>query len=293
MTSVAQGSLTEEMTVSGNVAFENDGFPAEDSFRFGVSRTSNRLSVGNIDADLSRGEESTITGTVTNTGGNTLQDLELVFSPRNPELTVKQSSYAVGDLQQGEEARFEFPVELSDDAEPGPRIYSLQATYSNPSTGSKGSNSLSFSSTIAQSEGDFIVEAEGNVTAGSSTEYSIEVTNPSNSTYEDIDARIFTSDPVSADDDRAYIEELAPGESDELTFEVSASGEALEKNYPIRSDFRYDVGSDSKLSDTYRTGLEVTAPEESSSPLPLILLVVVVAGAAGFYLYRNGNPLEE
>lgn len=287
---VAPNALSGDMSARATVSFEDDGYPDTDSFTFPVStRGEDKISLEDVDAGLVQGSDTRIAGTVVNNGGRTLENLQLSFSPRDQYLTVKQPSYAVGTLEPGDRETFSFPVEVSSNAETGPRIYSVDAQYRNPEGGSKAATSVDFDAAITGSEGDFLVE-EVNTTVekGSSTTYTVEVTNPGNSTYENVDAKAFASDPVSADDDRSFVSELAPGESVEMDFRISASGSAMTKDYPVRMDFRYEEDGESRLSDTYRTALEVTAPESSGNPLPFILLAVLIAVAGGSYY--TGKP---
>jgi len=295
--SVAENSLSSDMTVEASANFDNDGFKEVDSFSFGVlAGSENKVSLEGVDGDLRRGSEGSISGSVVNDAGRDLNGVELVFRPDDPYLTVKQSSFAVGDLGEGEIKDFSFPVEVSSDAEAGPRLYSLSAVYRNADGDRRLTTSVDFNSEIVDSEGDFLVEPVNNsVVKGSSGTLRLNVTNPSSSSYEDVDAKIFTSDPISSSDDRAYISELEAGESEVLSFKASSSGSALAKSYPVRMDFRYELDGDSKFSDTYRSALQVREASSSgnSSASIVVLVVVLVALGAGSFYFRKPEKLWE
>jgi hypothetical protein len=288
--SVAPNALSGDLSARATVNFVNDGYPESDSFSFPVSTEGeDKISLEEVEADLLQGEDTRITGKVVNRGSRTLENLQLSFNPRDQYVTATQPTYAVGDLEPGEEKTFSFPVEVSGDAETGPRIYSVEAQYRNPEGGSRATTSVDFDSSITDSEGDFVVEeVNSTVTRGSSTTYMVEVTNPTNSTYRNVDAKAFASDPISVDDDRAFASVLPPGETREFSFRVSASGSSMLKEYPVRMDFRYEENGDSRLSDTYRTSLQVEQPESSGSSLPFIVagLVLLIGAGASYYTGR-------
>lgn len=290
--SVSGNAVKSEMSVQASASFQNDGYPEHDSFKFGVGvGGENKVSLRNVDAELRKGSKDSITGTVVNDAGRPLNSVKLVFRPDDPYLTVDQPSFAVGKLPAGGEANFSFPVEVSSDAEPGPRLYSVSAVYRNADGDRRSKTSVDFDSSVVDSRGDFVVRPVNNsVALGGSSLLKLNVTNPSSSTYRNVDAKIFTSDPLSSDDDRAFVSELGPGETRTLEFKVSSSGSALSKSYPVRMDFRYELDGDSKFSKTFRTAVNVEKPEKSSGapvlPIAAVIVVLIVLGAS----YYSGRP---
>ncbi len=291
--SVAPDAVKSEMTVQASANFQNDGFPEQDSFSFGLQADSeNKVALENIQANLTKGSENTVTGEVVNNAGRDLSDFEVVFNPDDPRLTVKQSSYAVGTLENGERASFSFPVEVSSGAEPGPRIYGLTTVYESADGSSQTRTQLNFNAEVVDSEGDFIVEpVNTTVVQGGSTVYTVNVTNPSSSTYENVDAKIYSSDPISTEDDRAFASSIESGSTEQMSFELSAGSSALTKSYPVRMDFRYEVGDESKYSDTYRTPVTVEEEESSGTPVMPIVAVLLVALAGASYYFRKPEAL--
>ncbi|MFB6182666.1 MAG: hypothetical protein ABEI78_01245, partial [Candidatus Nanohaloarchaea archaeon] len=54
----------------------------------------------------------------------------------------------------------------------------------------------------------------GSVKTGGKTVFKVKVTNPSNNTYENVEAKLFTSDPLSTSDDTSFTSNLTPGETE-------------------------------------------------------------------------------
>jgi hypothetical protein len=101
---------------------------------------------------------------------------------------------------------------------------------------------------------------------------------------------LFVDDPISSDDDEAFIGELGPGESAEITFEVSTAGSTFAKDYPVSVDFEYDrEDGTTQVSDTFR--LPVTVEEGGGGGLPITLVAglgaLVLIGVAVVVVRRR------
>ena len=67
---------------------------------------------------------------------------------------------------------------------------------------------------------------------------------------------------LTSSDDEAFIDRLESGETETITFAISAGGSALSKSYPVSLDFQYDdADGDTLLSDTYQVPVTVEEPE--------------------------------
>ena len=134
---------------------------------------------------------------------------------------------------------------------------------------------------VAPETDEFRVNAtEATVPVGSSEVVRLNVTNTENETLRNIEAKLFTNDPLSSDSDEAFIPTLEPGESATILFEVSSAGDALPKVYPVSVDFTYeDERGDTVLSETYRVPIEVTE-RERRGPLPFAIQPGLVAVAS-------------
>ena len=116
------------------------------------------------------------------------------------------------------------------------------------------------------------------------------VTNNGDSRVTNVNAKMYASSPISVGDDQAFAASLAPGQTKNLTFKLSASGSALAKSYPLQVDFQYDQNGNTKLSNYYQVPLAVSQPS-SSGGLPIgyiaVGVVVVLALAGGYIYYRR------
>jgi len=280
-------------------------FTVDYTDRDGASASSRALPVGVVpapeqtfavtggDSTLRVDEEGTLRGTVTNTGEQTVGNAVVVFETDAETVTAIERERPVGDLAPGEASDFELPLEMASSAEAGPRQFEVSVRYRNSEGDRRTSDTADVRAEVApeQRAFDLRVETEA-VEAGSSTTVRVTVTNSGEQRLSDIDAKLFAEGPLSATDDEGFIAGLEPGESDTLTFGVSASGGALAKTYPLSMDFQYDDSDgDTLTSDTYRLGLEVTEPEDDGGVgLPVVgavALVVLVVAGLGVRRLRN------
>jgi hypothetical protein len=76
-----------------------------------------------------------------------------------------------------------------------------------------------------------------------------------------------------------------------VTFELSAAGSALTKDYPLSVDFQYhQPDGDTRLSDTYEVPVEVAEADGGGTPLGLVggALGAALALIGGAYWYLRG-----
>ncbi len=128
----------------------------------------------------------------------------------------------------------------------------------------------------------------------------LKVTNVDDETLTDISAKVFPESPITAGDDTAFIPKLSAGESTEIVFDISLSGTALDKIYPLDLDFQYDTKSgDTLLSDTYQIPVEVSSSVNggqgiiSTFLLPLVAIIVVAVGGVYFYRRRQNSKAQK
>ncbi|WP_231727804.1 COG1361 S-layer family protein, partial [Haloferax profundi] len=128
---------------------------------------------------------------------------------------------------------------------------------------------------------------ESSLNIGSSGVVTLELTNNGDETLTNINAKAYASDPLSLSDDEAFVQSLEPGETAEIKFQASVSGDALAKDYPLSVDFQYErPNGDTEISDSYKVPLTATENEGGSGlPLPLIGVgaLVIIGGAVIIY----------
>lgn len=270
-----------------NVKYDTEGGVERDSRTMSTLLNTvheQSFNVSDIESTLRVGEDGDLTGEITNEGPRVVKNAVVVFQPESRNINPKDGEYAVGELSPGESVEFDYRISVNSETEAGPRQSSVQVQYRNPNGDQRVSDSVDIEYNVGEERDEFELESDLSVEAGSSESAEIEITNIDNQTLTDIQAKMFTNDPLSSGDDEAFVSELEPGESETIVFGLSAGGGATEKTYPVSVDFRYDnERGDTKISDTYRVPVSVNTSEESSSSA-LIIVALVVLGAAGWLL---------
>jgi hypothetical protein len=250
-----------------------------------------RFSFENVESTLRVGEEGELRGTVTNNGPRSVQSVVVRFADESPNIVPIENSVAVGSLEPGASESFELPIEVTEEAEAVPRNFNMAVAYRNADDERRRFEEIDATADIDEPRDEFLLDIEDReLTAGSSTLVDVEVTNNLDETITDVEAKLFTGDPLGSDDDEGYVQELEPGETTTVTFRVNAAGGTTPRTYPLQMDFRYDDESGtSKVSNTYRTAIVVTEPsDEGSSGLIVgaVIALVIVIGA-GLYWGRR------
>jgi hypothetical protein len=291
---VAAGAELRQYTLTGRVTYtDTDGIvQTSNELRASVRpRDEQSFSLSGVESTLRVNYEGTVRGTVTNEGPAPVSDAVVILRPASANFDASETEYAIPDLAPGEAAEFTFDVEVSSAADPGSRQLSFVVEYDTEDGDGRTSDPLNARIDVGAERDPFTVEAsESAVTAGQSGRLTLTVTNAEDETLSDISAKLFVDDPISSSDDEAFIDELGPGESAEITFEVSTGGSTFAKDYPVSVDFEYDrEDGTTQVSDTFR--LPVTVEESSGGGLPFGLVVgvaaVVLVGAAVVVVRRR------
>jgi hypothetical protein len=291
---------TRNYTLYGTVDYESvDGENTQSrQLQLGVTpRPEQTFAVENVEGTLRVGEEGTLRGEVVNTGSRTARSAVVQLEPPSGTITATESEYAVGTLEPDGRESFEFTVEATSESGAGPRQFSFAVEYRDVDDEQRTSDSLDARVDVGERRDEFSLEAlDTQVEAGSDGRLRVRVTNTLDEPLSDISAKLYVESPLSSSDDEAFVGGLDAGETEEVVFQLGASGSALEKTYPVQVDFRYDdADGDTRISDTYQVPIQVQIPEENGSlpvPLPVIVVVVVLvvaAGAAVVYRRRNGG----
>lgn len=292
---VAPGADQRRYALQATVAYDDENGTSRQygPLALGVTpRPEQSFALSNVQADLRVGEEGSVTATITNEGPETARDAVVVFATQNPSVHALETEYALGDLGPNESAEFDLPVEVSDAAEAGPRQFTYRVEYRNRDGDARRSDPLSARVTVEEARDLFAVEpADASLAAGDSGVVTVTVTNQGDETLRNVRAKAFAGDPLSLDDDEAFVRELEPGESAEVQFRVSVAGDALAQDYALEADFQYETADgDTELSDTYRVPVSVTASDGGGTPLTVVLAVVAVlaVAAVGGWVWFRG-----
>lgn len=252
-----------------------------------------RFRVENVSSSLRVGEEGEVTGTIVNVGEQDATDAEVQFPTEAENLFPLETAVAVGDVPAGESAEFSIPIEVGTEAEAVPKRFDLPVSFSDENGIRQTDDDPSFLADIAPERDTFGVEpVNRTITAGSGTTLEVTFTNNREETLTDIEPKLFTDSPFSSSSDEGFIQSLDPGESETVRFDLSASGSATAKTYPVTVDVRYqDAKGNSQITDSYRLPIDVLEPVESGGlgSLGTIAMVVVslLAVGGGYVWYRG------
>lgn len=291
---VSPDSSVRGYSVDGEVTFDDpEGISrVDESISLGVTpRAEQTFRIESGETTLRVGEDGDLRGTVTNEGPAPARNVVVVYESESPNVIPIETEVAVGSLESGASAEFALPIEIGGEAEAVDRVADVAVRYRNDENELRRYEDVEIAYAVGEERDDFGVEVvDREVTAGSTTTFDIVVTNNLDEPVSDIEARLFADSPLDSPEDEGFAESLAPGESTNMTFTLSAEGGATAKTYPVSMDFRYDDGDgDSTLSDTTRVAVRVVQ-SEGGFPFGIVLGVVAaltVVGGAAYYRQRE------
>ncbi|MFP8952513.1 COG1361 S-layer family protein [Natrialbaceae archaeon A-arb3/5] len=288
---VAPDTSIRQYSLDGTVQFKTaDGHQRVDE---GVSAgvipmAEQRFTISDVESDLYVGEDGDLRGVITNEGPREATNVVVQFAEESQNVIPIEREVAVGTLQAGESESFRLPLEVSGEAEPIDRALDLAVQYRTADLEQRYFEDAEAVTSVEEQRDQFLVDVvDQQIGAGETKHVDVEVTNNLDQTVTDVEASLFADDPLDSDDDEAFVEELEPGESVSMTFELEADGEATAKTYPISFDFRYDDDrGNSQLSDTTRVAIDV-AESEGGLPVLTIGLIVLTGAGLGAYVYQR------
>ncbi|QLG61697.1 COG1361 S-layer family protein [Halorarum salinum] len=292
--SAADGADPREYAVDATVEYEDaDGLARTSApLSFGLTPLPEATFVfGELESTLRVGGDGTLSGTVENAGDRTVHNAVLLLETDDPNVSPLESELAVGTLDPGESAAFEFDVEVSDSAEAGARQFGLVVEYRDVGGSRITSDETDVLADVAAPRDEFdVAPLDAEFEAGSGGQLRLEVTNNREAPVSDVSAKLFPDAPLSSGDDEAFHPNLDPGETVTLTFDLRVDDAALEKSYPLSVDFRYETADgDTRLSDAYQVPVTVSGGNGGDLPLSVLggtatLFALLVGGV--YYVRR-------
>ena len=254
-----------------------------------------QFEVRGTESNLHVGEEGDLLVTVNNAADRPVEGVVLTAETQGENVNFYNARYALGTLEAGETAQARFRVGVTAEAEPGPKIFELSGRYRDPQGGIRQTESRDVLTAVGPDRDAFELSVSNATFApGGSGTFTVEVRNQRNETLRNIQARLFTDDPLDSEDDSAFIQSLAPGESDRISLDLSVGGTASEKIYSASLDFRFDnERGDSELSDTQRVPVTVRKSGTNTGPLLVVALALVGILAAVGYRVEGLDRLRE
>ncbi|MDZ5811385.1 CARDB domain-containing protein [Halorubrum sp. AD140] len=248
------------------------------------------------------------------------EEVDAETVPADPNVVPRETRVTVGDLGVGESTTATFDAGIRTDANPGNRTLNLAVRYrgldddvivsdaldtvvdvrpeedvfsvrpAGASDGSAGGNGSADGedasggganeSTDGENASNLSVTSAG-IAPGETARYDVVVRNTGSEPVSNVQAKLFVDDPLSSDDDEAFVTSLDPGEETTVSFEVDVDGGAAAKTYSAAIDFRYDdAAGDEQLSDTHRLPVEVVDDDDGGllrSPAGIVALFSVLA----------------
>ena len=246
-----------------------------------------------VNSTLRVGEEGSVTVAVTNTGPTNVSAVAVTLATDTGNVAPIETEAALGDLAAGETAVFDLPIEITANGAPGTRQLAYDIAYTDDDGDRREGDSLTTDVRVAPDRDPFVVERKDlRVTAGQSGVVELTLTNNRGVRLTDIQAKAFADDPLSVDDDQAFVSSLEPDESATIRFTISAGGGASEKPYLLSVDFLYTTpDGDSQLSDPVNVGVMVVQPPPQRFPdwVLILLLGLIILIVAGLLIWRRSG----
>ncbi|GAB6861686.1 COG1361 S-layer family protein [Haloplanus litoreus] len=271
----------------------NDIGKQSDTLTTGVQvRPERSFAIENVETENFRVDESEarLTGQVTNTGTGVARNVVVRMDDQGPVMPTNGES-AVGTLEPGESADVSFTAAIAGDAEPGTNSFPFEVEYENADGDLRTASNPIRKTVAVEPERDRfqVSNVSTSVTPGGTAQLSAEVTYVGDSPISAVDARLFTSDPLSTSDDGAFLGRMDPGETRTATFRVSATSDALPKEYGASVEVRYDeADGDTEFTDGMAIGVGVEESAGGPPVLPIVgaLVLLVVIGGGIWYRRR-------
>jgi hypothetical protein len=243
--------------------------------------------------ELNAGTEGYITLEVQNIGHEDAKKAVITIARNDgsPVIPTEGSAY-VGDFPANGTATCIFKTSVNSGAEAQSYPLDVYVKYENHD----GDMVTSDIETIGVPVGgkiDFkIVSDPQTITAGQKKVITAQFKNTGDATAYQAQARVSMVDPFTSNDDSAFLGDIAPGETKQASFLVSADSTATVKQYGIDSEIRYrDALDNTVISDTMKLNVNVVAGKSivaqvTENPAALAAVAVLVI-AIGYFLYRR------
>lgn len=240
-----------------------------------------------VSASLRVGERGTVSGTIVNTGSTTVRDAAIVFDPPAPGIRPTTTERSVGDLEPGERADFSFPVDIAEGVAPGPRQLSLVPHYSTDRGQSVGVEPRSVRTDIEPEREPFAFAVVNGTIAPDEEGYqlTLDVRNVGAVPRREVVFSLHVPQPFTTATPTVFVDALAPGETTQLTVELSADEDAVPGTYPVAVNVTSDTPARSNAVDgPYLVPVTVAETPGTTTDLGLVVvagfvsLLLVVAG---------------
>jgi hypothetical protein len=254
-----------------------------------------RLDVESVKVSgLNAGTEGYVTLTVKNIGHEDGKKAILTIAQNDGSpITPTEGSAYIGDFPAGGTATAIFRTSVDSGAEEQTYPLDVYVKYENSDGDTVSSDIESIGIPVGGKIRFAIVSDPQTIAAGQKKVITAQFKNTGGATAYQAVGRISMVDPFSSNDDSAFLGDLAPGETKEASFLVTADGAATVKSYGIDAEVRYRDALDNQVvSDPMKLTVEVVPAKNlvstlTGNPALLALIILVIITAAGFYIYRR------
>jgi hypothetical protein len=255
--------------------------------------------IGVVSADingLNAGTEGSIRIEVKNIGHEDARNaiLTIVRNDGSPVVPSQGNAY-IGNFPSGGTATAIFKAKVTDTAEAQTYPLDVYVKYENREGDTVSSDIETIGVGVGKKTEFVIVSDPQVILPGQKKVITVKYKNTGSATAYQAQARVSMVDPFTSNDDSAYLGDVAPGETKEASFLVSADKAATLKKYGIDSEIRYrDTFDNQIISDPIKLGL--TVGEDTGfvagllkNPLLLAVIALVILGV-GYVMYRKRTP---
>ncbi|SFC40862.1 hypothetical protein SAMN05444422_10825 [Halobiforma haloterrestris] len=243
------------------------------------------FAIDDLESTLAVGYDGEVTGTLTNEGPRTVDDAVLDVTPQSESLFIEDTRYALPELEPGESTEFRYPTDVSGQADAGPRQLQFTVEYGSGDRTTATDGPISERVVIDDRYEEFSIETvAADVRQGETSEVLLEITNERPETLSNVDAKLYADSPLDAPNSDAFVNELEPGESAEIRFEIAATADAALETHPVELDFEYDTErGDTVVSDVYQHPIDVgeSNGDDGGTTVGSIVTVMALLTGAG------------
>ena len=243
-------------------------------------------------AHLNAGAEGYVTLEVKNIGHENGKKAILKISRNdNSPLVPVTSSVYIGDFLAGATVTSKFKVSVTSDAEKQVYPLDLHAEYENNEGDMVSSDIETIGMPVGNKVSFTVVSLASEMKAGQKKVITVVYTNNGGAPAYNAQARISAVDPFTSNDDTAFLGTIAPGETKEASFEVSADKTATIKEYGLDSEIRFrDALDNTIISDPMKVRIQVI-PDTTMTDLFgnrfVQCSIVVILIVLGYLVYRR------
>lgn len=238
-------------------------------------------------SDVVTKKESTLSMTIRNDGAETLKDVRLAFA--DSVLRIKGSGeLKFGDLAPGQSATASATVFA--ELPPGVNLVDGQLSWIEKDVQKEGTRQVPITITSDADVGVYLEAKPLPLMVGGDHTISVLVSNLGSYNIENVDVKIESPALRSKDiSDTQYIGGLQNDDFSTVQFQMAVN--ATESGtYPIDMTVRYRDQSGEWKSQVIRQSISVYGMQASQdSPLPLVLAVLVIAGAVWYFKFRKAK----